>query len=149
MALGYLMPGNHTVQSLTRMSLTAPHLRVGPGGSATSPAMLESLFERLDWSPVSWVCDPWVGTGTVAWVFQERGYRVVTNDLDPRRDADSHEDAMQPAFYKRLQLAGLLVAMCLPRNTSGRRGVWLIVFANALVARRMLKAQYQSAAMFL
>ncbi len=59
---------------------------------------------------MSWVCDPWVGTGAIAWVVKERGFRIATDNLDPHWDADVHEGAMRPAFYMRSPMGGKLEA---------------------------------------
>jgi hypothetical protein len=60
-ALEFLMPGNHSVQGLTRMSMAMPNRVITRdvsegaiiGAAAMSPAVVEALFERLDFASVS------------------------------------------------------------------------------------------------
>jgi hypothetical protein len=45
--------------------------------------------------------DPWAGSGTIKQALSKHGVPVFDNDLNPGRPTDMHEDALQPAFYRK------------------------------------------------
>ena len=70
---------------------------------STIAAELEPLLQVVDFSKCTGVLDPWSGTGTVARVFRQKGYMTYRNDVFEGHEAERHEDALQPGFYRRVQ----------------------------------------------
>lgn len=69
-----------------------------------TPARLtEILLEHLAIEGA--VFEPCVGEGDIANVLRARGLVVWTNDIDPARPADSHEDAADYRLWSRLRSA--------------------------------------------
>ena len=64
---------------------------------------LAPLLQVVDFSKCTGVLDPWSGTGTVARVFRQKGYMTYRNDVFTGHEAERHEDALQPGFYRRVQ----------------------------------------------
>lgn len=47
------------------------------------------------------ICDPCVGKGNIVTQLRLRPSKVTTNDLDPKRRADTHDDAGRRQFWRR------------------------------------------------
>ena len=102
-ALQALMPGPRADHRLTRLAQLAsvgmcnPHqLQV----VCTEPVETQVLLKHLHSLAGYSLMDPFCGTGGIVNVLRQHDLVVSTNDLNPVHDADSHEDALQPCFYK-------------------------------------------------
>ena len=111
-ALDTLMPGNHSLPHATRLSHMMPgqvnflqrpgQARPGqPQCVATTPGEVQALLRVIDISLTPNVLDPWSGTGGVTENLRAAGVHVTSNDINTQHVADTHEDALQPAFYRR------------------------------------------------
>jgi hypothetical protein len=105
-ALQLLMPGTHTRAHLSRISSSIQQVLQGAeSGTAhahvpTVVADVEALLSQVDFSFCSKFLDPFAGSGTISRRLTSEGYEVITNDLCSKWEADSHLDALQPAFYE-------------------------------------------------
>jgi hypothetical protein len=108
-----LMPGEWSKTHITRLSKQLPGganflqtrdntVVSTPACIATGLAELKPLMEVVDFSEATMVLDPCSGTGAVSMALKQVPLQVITNDINPQHVADNHEDALQPAFYKRL-----------------------------------------------
>ena len=116
-ALAWLMPGvkpsvAHVGRLVNRVPGGSRFLQElgqpntgGPECVATLVEEIEPLFRCVDFGQCSGVLDPWSGTGTVARVLKKEGLPVLRNDISGRHEAERHEDALQPGFYRRVKEA--------------------------------------------
>ena len=65
----------------------------------TPEKMLEALFKRVSISGS--VYEPCVGSGHISKFFTQRGYQVLTNDVDKKMVADTHLDARNECAWDR------------------------------------------------
>ena len=205
-ALQLLMPGDYTPAHVTRI---AACLKVAGCEEAARAGLLahvpttheevKALLAVLDFSRCGVIVDPWAGTKVVAEEFAKNGHTVISNDLSGAHGCELREDALQPAFYRKLaqthgrvdafvfspwfsflDLAAplavlhaarvvcvhvpghfitsphparlawlrelqlrrrLRVVVGLPRGPTGRRCLWLCIFASPLVAESMVRIQ--------
>ena len=116
-ALSALMPGDWSRAHATRLSRCMPgqpaflqregQPRPGePECVATSPDEVLPLLAHVDLRGQGTMLDPWCGTQGIASALRSQGLTVFTNDINPRHPADSHSDALQPAFYSALAAKG-------------------------------------------
>ena len=105
-ALQLLMPGTYTQAHLRRISNSNQQaLQGAESGKAymhvpTVVAEVEALLSQVDFSFCSKFLDPFAGTGVIGRCFSRVGYSVISNDLCQKWEVDSHQDALQPAFYE-------------------------------------------------
>ena len=200
------MPGDYTAAHVTRI---AACLKVAGCEEAARAGLLahvpttheevKALLAVLDFSRCGVIVDPWAGTKVVAEEFAKNGHTVISNDLSGAHGCELREDALQPAFYRKLaqthgrvdafvfspwfsflDLAAplavlhaarvvcvhvpghfitsphparlawlrelqlrrrLRVVVGLPRGPTGRRCLWLCIFASPLVAESMVRIQ--------
>ena len=105
-ALQLLMPGTYTQAHLRRISNSIQQaLQGAESGKAymhvpTVVAEVQALLSQVDFSFCGKFLDPFAGTGTIGRCFSRVGYSVISNDLCQKWEVDSHEDALQPAFYE-------------------------------------------------
>ena len=113
-ALEYLMPGVWPASSVTRL------LSRTPGGSrflqqegdprpgqpecvGTEEAEVEALHQAVDLTQCGGeFFDPFVGTGGIARALRKLDLVAWANDINKAHKADWHEDALQPALYRRV-----------------------------------------------
>ena len=120
-AMHTLMPGDWSAGHITRLA------KYMPGGSSflredgrpelarTHPAEVAALLRVVDLSWCGSVLDPWSGTNTIKAVLNASGHVVYTNDICPWYEADTHHDALQPAFYRQARARGQASAIvCSP-----------------------------------
>jgi site-specific DNA-cytosine methylase len=111
-ALTTLLPGTHGQAHATRLSRQMPgqanflqragQQRPGqPQCVATTLPEVEALLQIVDLSQAPNVLDPWSGTGGVTDNLRTAGLHVRSNDINPAHKAHTHEDALQPVFYRR------------------------------------------------
>ncbi|GIL49963.1 hypothetical protein Vafri_6086 [Volvox africanus] len=74
-----------------------------PGYKEAADAEMKILLDALDLSKCVGVLDPWTGHGHVARGLRLHGLPVLCNDASRHQGADRYEDALQPAFYRRVQ----------------------------------------------
>ncbi|GIL53082.1 hypothetical protein Vafri_8766 [Volvox africanus] len=74
-----------------------------PECKETMDAEIKTLLDGLDLSKCVGVLDPWTGRGNIARMLLLHRLLVHSNDIDHQHEADWHEDALQPAFYHRVQ----------------------------------------------
>ena len=72
---------------------------------------LNVLVDHVDLSMVTSITDPWSGTGTIPRYFKALGHVVASNDVCERYETQFHEDALQPALYRKLRSKGLCDAI--------------------------------------
>ncbi|GIL53641.1 hypothetical protein Vafri_9259, partial [Volvox africanus] len=74
-----------------------------PECKEAADAEMKILLDALDLSKCVGVLDPWTGHGHVARVLRLHGLPVLCNDASRHQEVDRYEDALQPAFYRRVQ----------------------------------------------
>ena len=95
-----LMPGPRVPGSVTRLAAQVPVDARMLVNVPTHEEEVMPLLQVLDISLLSTVVEPCHGQGGITRVLRGMGLRVQSNDLDRRWAADSHEDALQPRFWK-------------------------------------------------
>ena len=114
-ALTELMPGAHAKNHTSRVANVIQQLRGLAKESIpnnqrfwmeTAPKDVEELLKAVDFSGVRSAVEPFCGSGVIANTLTAHGVPVWRNDLNPRWEADSHVDALQPGFYQDLQRKG-------------------------------------------
>ena len=65
----------------------------------TPPDFTRALLDRVEFSPSIW--EPAAGTGVMADVLRERGYKVIESDLFPQRDDQEQLDFIGPTSKAR------------------------------------------------
>jgi hypothetical protein len=70
----------------------------------TLASELAFQLDLVDFGRTGVLLDPCSASVTVTAAMQAAGYTVVRNDLRPQREAELHMDALQPGFYRQMQL---------------------------------------------
>ena len=105
-ALELLMPGGWPAAHTTRLSnqLNNIHRIIKRGEPTplvpTTPGEIHALLERVDFTQVGSILDPWAGTCAISEQFAKAGLQVWSSDINPCADTDTHGDALQPSFYR-------------------------------------------------
>lgn len=63
---------------------------------------LSALFEYLDLPKHSRIIEPCSGDGAISDLLIAEDHLVFTNDIDPKRAADTHMDATMPEYWARV-----------------------------------------------
>jgi hypothetical protein len=108
-ALQLIMPGPWAGAHVTRLHRQLQRITMAattgqdhvPDGVITVREEVLPLLEAVDFSSCQTFMDPFSGWGVIGTCLREMGLEVVSNDLNPRRRAQHHEDALDPAFYRR------------------------------------------------
>ncbi len=113
-ALNTLMPGAWTDGHATKLSCHVPGERLShqPDGAyhpgepqqvATEQPEIEELLLAVDFTSCRAIIDPFAGDNNIRSAFNAAELDVVTNDVNPRLEADYHLDALQPSTYATMQ----------------------------------------------
>jgi len=105
-ALQQLMPGTWSQSHMSRVAAEITRTHSNPAAAPraiTEVGEMQALAQFLDFTQLGLVLDPWAGTGCTRTVLSPLGTPVLCNDLNPGASADSHADALQPAFYQHAQ----------------------------------------------
>jgi hypothetical protein len=103
-ALSTLMPGTWHQSHMTRLANDLKGVYENPHTAPLTPTTHEEVLALMNFLDFSYVCsvlDPWAGTSQIKRTLSTQQIPVVTNDLNPENQADLHEDALQPEFYRR------------------------------------------------
>eukprot|EP00877_Chromochloris_zofingiensis_P006429 jgi/Chrzof1/2039/UNPLg00695.t1 len=112
--LSALMPGNYAANHITKLAnqiLKVQHMCRYKETDAlknyawvtTDSAEMQPLLCAVDFASCRSILDPFSGNGAVATGLQHLNKHVITNDINQHWAADSHADALQPAFYRQHQ----------------------------------------------
>lgn len=104
-AVQLLMLGPLSMAHVNRFCQPLPSIReaalTGKAATPDSGVAVQELLEAVNFSMVHSLLDPFCGWGVAGTCFAEQGLSVLSNDLNARRRADYHEDALDPGFYRR------------------------------------------------
>ena len=105
------MPGPRNVAHLISLCEKLKSMHGVPECVPITMPELNVLTDHVDLTMITSVADPWSGTCTIPRYFKASGHVVTSNDICQRYEAHLHEDALQPALYRKFKAKGLCDAI--------------------------------------
>lgn len=102
------MPGEWTIKHCTRLANVIRDISkavrdgIETPLAVTTPLEITKLLQNVDFTQVGGIVDPWAGSNTIKVEFEKVSLRVFTNDVNKLSTSETHEDALQPEYYRKL-----------------------------------------------